>query len=195
MAHARRKFVYALPEEERMHPERSKKTAGEAVRWMDKLFRIDEKFKDLSPEERVQGRLQHEKPVLEALKSWLEEKRKVLPGKTKLDEAVNYMLNHWDGLTAYLQDGNCSLTNNICERAVRPFTTGRKNWLFSGSEDGARASAAAYSMSETCRLNGVSFYKYLCLVFSEVPGLDFHCKPELLDRYLPWSGYVKDKCK
>ena len=195
MAHARRKFVYALPEEERMHPERSKKTAGEAVRWMDKLFRIDEKFKDLSPEERVQGRLQHEKPVLEALKSWLEEKRHVLPGKTKLDEAINYTLNHWDGLTAYLQDGNCSLTNNICERAVRPFTTGRKNWLFSGSEDGARASAAAYSMSETCKLNGVSFYKYLCLVFSEVPGLDFHCKPELLDRYLPWNGYVKDKCK
>lgn len=194
-AHARRKFVYALPEEERKHPERSKKTAGEAIRQMDKLFKIDKDFKELSPEERMQGRLQHEKPVLEALKSWLEEKRKSLPGKTKLDEAINYTLKHWEGLTAYLQDGNCSLTNNICERAVRPLTTGRKNWLFSGSEEGARASAASYSMSETCKMNGVSFYKYLCLVFSEVPGLNFHRKPELLDRYLPWSDYVKDKCK
>ena len=195
MAHARRKFVYALPEEERTHPERSKKTAGEAIRRIDKLFRIDKEFKDFSPEERTQRRLQHEKPVLEALKSWLEEKRRMLPGKTKLDEAVNYTLNHWDGLTAYLQDGRCSLTNNICERAVRPFTTGRKNWLFSGSEDGAKASAASYSMSETCRMNGVSFYKYLCLVFSEVPGLDFLRKPELLDIYLPWSDYVKEQCK
>ena len=195
LAHARRKFVETLPEAERKYPERSRKTAGEAIRQMEKLFKIDEELKDLSPKERMQERLQREKPVLEALKSWLEEKRKILPGKTKLDEAINYTLNHWDGLTAYLQDGNCSLTNNICERALRPFTTGRKNWLFSGSEDGARASAVSYSMSETCKMNGVSLYKYLCLVFSEVPGLDFHRQPELLDRYLPWSNYVKEKCK
>ena len=44
-------------------------------------------------------------------------------------------------------------------------------------------------------MNGVSFYKYLCLVFSEVPGLDFLRKPELLDIYLPWSDYVKEQCK
>ena len=194
-AHARRKFVYALPEAERKHPEKSTKIAGEAIRQMAKLFEIEEELKDLSPEERSKERLQREKPVLEALKSWLEEKRKCLLVKSKLGEAINYTLNNWEGLAAYLQDGNCSLTNNICERAVRPFTTGRKNWLFSGSEQGARASAASYSMSETCKMNHVSFYKYLFLVFNEVPGLDFHRRPELLDRYLPWSDYVKEHCK
>lgn len=194
-AHARRKFVYALPEAERKSPEKSKKVAGEAIRKMAELFRIDNGLKDLTPEERMKERLQREKPVLEALKLWLLEKQENLLPKSKLAEAVNYTLNNWEGLTAYLQDGSCSLTNNICEQTVRSFTIGRKNWLFSGSERGARASAASYSMSETCRLNGVSFYKYLNLVFSEVPGLDFHRKPELLDRYLPWSDYVKKHCK
>lgn len=194
-AHARRKFVYALPEAERKTPEKSKKIAGEAIRQMAKLFEIDAELKNLTPNERQSERLQREKPVLEALKSWLEEKRECLLIKSKLGEAIKYTLNNWEGLTAYLQDGNCSLTNNICERAVRPFTTGRKNWLFSGSEQGARASAAAYSMSETCKLNDVNFYKYLYLVFNEVPGLDFQRQPELLDRYLPWSNYVKEQCK
>ena len=194
-AHARRKFVYALPEAERKSPEKSKRVAGEVIRKMAELFKIDNDLKDLTPEERMKERLQHEKPVLEALKSWLLEKQKALLPKSKLGEAINYTLNNWDGLTAYLQDGTCSLTNNICEQTVRTFTIGRKNWLFSGSERGARASAASYSMSETCKLNGVSFYKYLCLVFSEVPGLDFHRKPELLDRYMPWSDYVKGQCE
>jgi len=194
-AHLRRKFVYALPEAERKDPDKSRRVAGEAIRKIAELFRIDKELDGLSPEERSKERLQREKPVLEALKAWLLEKKVILLPNSRLGEAVNYALKNWDGLTAYLRDGNCSLTNNICERTVRPFTIGRKNWLFSGSEEGAKASAACYSMAETCRLNGISFYKYLCLVFSEVPGINFHRYPELLDRYFPWSEYVQERCK
>lgn len=66
---------------------------------------------------------------------------KVLP-KSKLGKAVQYSLAHQEELQAFLEDGNAALSNNICERAIRNFTIGRKNWLFSDSPKGAKASAA-----------------------------------------------------
>jgi len=59
-------------------------------------------------------------------------KGKVLP-KSKLGEALNYARNHKQELMNYLRDGNCVISNNLVENSIRPFTVGRKNWLFSGS--------------------------------------------------------------
>lgn len=54
-------------------------------------------------------------------------------------------------LSAYLEYGEAAMTNNICEWAIRNFTIGRKNWLFSASPKGAEASATIYSIIETCK--------------------------------------------
>lgn len=87
------------------------------------------------------------------------------------------------------------MTNSLDERTIRPFTTDRKNWLFSASTKGADASAAAYSIIETAKANGLDPYKYLTFIFSYLPSQDLVKNPEKLDEFLPWSETVKAYCK
>ena len=94
----------------------------------------------------------------------------------------------------YLEDGNCSISNNLSENSIRPFTIGRKNWLFSGSPKGAASSATVYSIIETAKANGLSPYKYFNFIFSELPGVQFGQHPEFLEDYLPWSPEVQELC-
>ena len=39
---------------------------------------------------------------------------------------VGYALNQQAALTRYLEDGRLAIDNNAAERALRPFTVGRK---------------------------------------------------------------------
>ena len=68
-------------------------------------------------------------------------------------------------MMTYLEDGHCSLSNNLSENAIRPFTVGRKNWLFSASPKGATASAIVYTMVEMAKANDLNkagiHYAYL----------------------------------
>jgi transposase len=191
-AHVRRKLVDALPKD--IHsPEAT--LASEGVRFCNELFEIERTLEECSREERQAQRLKQEQPVLEAFWAWAEHNRsRVLP-KSKLGEALNYALNHKQELMNYLKDGSCSISNNLAENSIRPFTLGRKNWLFSGSPKGATASAAVYSIIETAKANGLSPYKYLCFIFRELPGVQFGQYPEFLEDYLPWSPGVQATCK
>ena len=78
-------------------------------------------------------------------------------------KAVNYAQNRKDTLMTYLEDGHCSLSNNLSENAIRPFTVGRKNWLFSASPKGAASSAIVYTMVEMAKANDLNTYKYLTI--------------------------------
>ncbi len=100
-----------------------------------------------------------------------------------------------DRMMNYLEDGNCSISNNLAENSIRPFTIGRKNWLFSGSPKGAAASATVYSIIESAKSNGLNPYKYLHFIFSELPGVQFGQHPEFLEDYLPWSPEIQESCK
>lgn len=119
---------------------------------------------------------------------------KILP-IPKLGEALNYALNQKDELMNYLLDGNCSISNNLAENSIRPFTISRKNWLFSGSPKGAAASVAVYSIIESAKANGLNPYKYLYFIFSELPGVQFRRHPEFPEDYIPWSQEVQKSCK
>ncbi len=88
---------------------------------------------------------------------------------TKLGDAVSYTLNQWDYLTRYTDDGRMPIDNNILERDIRVFATGRKSWLFSDSTDGAKASAVIYSLMLTCRACGVEPLTWLRHVLTELP--------------------------
>ncbi len=126
---------------------------------------------------------------------WLEGiQPKVLP-KSALGKAVNYALNHRKGLSVFLTDGNIALSNNICEWAIRNFTIGRKNWLFSASPKGASASAAVYSIVETSKANGLEPFRYLTYLFENLPNLNFKIHPELLKNFLPWNDEIQKNCK
>ena len=72
-------------------------------------------------------------------------------------------------MIGYLNDGRLEIDNNRAENAIRPFVVGRKNWLFSDSVLGVRASANLYSLIETAKANGLEPYAYLRRVFTELP--------------------------
>lgn len=108
-------------------------------------------------------------PVLVALKEWLDRMvPKVVPD-TKLGDAISYTRNQWEYLTRYTEDGRMPIDNNLLERDIRVFATGRKSWLFCDTVDGAKASAVIYSLMLTCRACGVEPFAWLRHVFTEMP--------------------------
>lgn len=114
-------------------------------------------------------RQQHSVPILNALKAWLEDiAPKVLPD-SKLGDAVSYTLNQWAYLTRYTEDGRMPIDNNLLERDIRIFATGRKSWLFSDTVAGAKASAIIYSLMLTCRACGAEPLAWLRHVLTELP--------------------------
>ena len=92
----------------------------------------------------------------------------------------------------YLEDGHCSLSNQMSENAIRPVTVGRRNWLFCDSTDGADASMAVYSLLETARANGLNPLKYLGFVLESRPSANM--TDEELESLTPWSQAVQECC-
>lgn len=62
------------------------------------------------------------------------------------------------------------LDNDRSENAIMPFAIGRKNWLFSNTANGAKASAELYSLISTAQANGLDAEKYLTELFSKPAG-------------------------
>lgn len=190
--HLRRYFVDAIPKDIK-DPEATLPSI--AIKYCNKLFEIEKGLEKLQPDERKKQRLEQEKPVLDAFWSWVNENADSCLPKSKLYTAFNYALNQKEGLMNYLLDGNYSISNNLAENSIRPFTIGRKNWLFSGSPKGAKASAAAYSIIETAKANNLNPYKYLKFIFKNLPDIQFPHDPEFLSNILPWSPEVQANCK
>lgn len=93
-----------------------------------------------------------------------------ISGKGKLAAAVRYALNEKKYLYTFLEDGNVPIDNNRAENAIKPVAVGRKNWLFSNTERGAKCSAILYSIISTAQANGLETEKYLTELFSQPPG-------------------------
>ncbi len=190
-AHLRRKFVEAIPTKKSKD---ASLTSAEIGRdYCNQLFKIEDSLKDLSPDERFCKRLELEKPVLEAFWCWLENLT-VLKGSA-LGKAVIYAKNQKPYMENYLLDGRLSISNNAAENAIRPFTVGRKNWLFADTPKGAAASAAVYSLIETAKANGLNVYTYLEYLLLYMPDVDWRNDPAQLDFLMPWSEAVQAECK
>ena len=113
----------------------------------------------------------------------------------KLTEALNYASNQRKYLETFLEDGNLPISNSLCEASIRPFATGRRAWLFADTPKGAQANAILYTMVENARINELDAYEYLKYLLTEMPNIDFHNHPDLIDRYLPWSKELPDQCR
>jgi len=111
-----------------------------------------------------------------------------------LTKAAEYTLNRADGLRAFLNDGRIEIDYNPTENATRPNVIGRKNWLFPISEAGAKENAICLSIVETAKANGVDFYQYLVGLLRDLPNLDIHRNPEVINNYLPWSKTIQAEC-
>ncbi len=179
-AHARRKFFEAR------EVSKNKGSADVALSGIDSLFKIERTLRDqdLAPDQFTLRRREQVEPVLEKLRVWLEEREGQVPPSTTLGKAIGYTVGQWPKLIRYLEIPLLGPDNNACERAIRPFVVGRKNWMLSGSPAGAEASAAWYSLIETAKLNGVEPYLYLCYILARLPASD---DPEEYRFLLPWS--------
>lgn len=135
--------------------------AVQGVQFCSKLFEYERRSQNKKHtfEQRKAYRLEKEKPILDAFWSWLDE-QKSRKG-SRFETAVQYAQNRKDTLMTYLEDGHCSFSNNLSENAIRPFTVGRKNWLFSATPKGATASALVYTMVDMAKANELNIYKYL----------------------------------
>ena len=171
----------------------SKKKNGQAayaIKLIAKLYQIEKSMKEASPEARYAERQARAEPIIDTLKDWLDDTRPKVAPKTTLGKALHYLDHQWTRLIGYLNDGRYPIDNNPVENAIRPFAIGRKNWLFSASVDGAKASANLYSLIETAKANGLEPYAYLKRVFSELPnakGFDD------VDKLLPRSIAEKEQ--
>ena len=188
--HARRKFcdvIKALPKD---HKRDSNAETGLA--YCNKLFMLERKYAEdnLTYDEIYEQRLEKSKPVADEFLAWAKETReKVLP-KSKIWDAVNYIIGQKEYLWNVFKDGRLEISNNRAENGVRPFCVGRRNWLFSNTPDGATASSIIYSIIETTKENGLKPFQYLKWLFEQLPNTT---KP--VEGFLPWSADVPDYCK
>ncbi|MGN0681039.1 MAG: IS66 family transposase [Candidatus Fimisoma sp.] len=195
MAHARRKFdeaLKALPKD----ADAKHSKAAKGLSYCNQLFAVEHSAdeKHLSYDERKAFRLDKAKPIFEEFLKWAKEtEAQVLP-KSKLHDALQYVINQEKPLKNYMLDGRIELSNNRAERSIKPFVIGRKNWLFSNTPKGATASAIIYSIMETAKESGLNPFEYFKYLFEELPNVDMNDK-SILKRYLPYAQTLPAYCK
>ncbi len=185
-AHLRRRFKEAMPDTDVVN---SKAKIG--FEYCNRLFEFEREFKELTPKERQKQRSEHEKPLLDKFWLWLDTLTPV--GGSKLAKAISYARSEKKYLCVFLDAPDVPVSNNRCENAIRPFTIGRKNWLFSASPIGAKSSATVYSIIESAKMNNLNPYNYLLYIFTVLPQLKLN--DETIRRFLPWSDDLPDECK
>lgn len=158
--------------------------ADQAIAYIQQLYNIERKIKNEPPDKRYAIRQKEAKPIMDNIKKWLDKSLKHMLPSSKLGEALTYLNNQWDRLTAYQEDGSYPIDNNPAERAIRPFTIGRKNWMFAKSQAGATASANIYSLTETAKANDLNPYEYLREVFTRLPLMT---SQDDLGELMPWN--------
>lgn len=180
MAHARRYFEKAL--------DNDKQRAEHFLTEMQTLYGIERRARDssLSADKTKELREQEALPVLQRLKTWLQEHyTQVLP-KSPIGKAIAYSLPRWDRLTLYTTDGRLQLDNNTIENAIRPVAIGRKNFLFAGSNEGGKRLALFYSLLISCKKQQVNPWEYIKDILERMPGTKTSQLRDLLpDRWKP----------
>ena len=164
MAHCRRKFFEAA----KASP-KGVGLANEAIKIIRDLYVIEEKIREMSIEERYRIRQAESKPVLDIFRKWLDDHLAKVPPQSQLGMALHYAHGEWNFLIRYLDDGRLDIDNNFAENAIRPFAVGRKNWLFSDSVAGAKASATIYSVLISAKLNGHNEFLYMRHLLEKLP--------------------------
>jgi len=175
-AHVRRKFFD-------VHAATQSPLAHEALQRIAALYAVEATIRGQSPDVRLCVRQAQSAPLFAGLKDWMDQTLARISGKTDLAAAIRYALTRWNALTLVLRDGRACLDNNAAERAMRPMTLGRKNWLFAGSDPGGERAAAIYSLTETAKLNLLDPEDYLRRVLERIAEHPVKRVHELL----PWN--------
>lgn len=162
MAHARRKFV-------ELHTANKSSIAGTALELIRQLYQVERDITAADAETRLRIRRERAAPAAASLHEWLTAQRQRVPDGSATGKALDYSLNRWAALTRYLEDPRLPIDNNHDEQQIRPWATGRKNWLFAGTLAAGRRAAAITSLIQSAKLNGHDPYAYLKDVLERLP--------------------------
>lgn len=158
--------------------------AQEMLRRIASLYAIEAKIRGRNAGERRAVRQGESKPLVEALKRWIEVQLTRLAPKSDTAGAIRYGFNHWEGLTRFLEDGRIEIDTNVVERSMRPIGLSRRNALFAGHDAGAANWACIASLVETCKLNRVDPQAYLSDVLIRLVNL---WPASRIDELMPWA--------
>lgn len=187
-AHVRRYLVDAIPKgKEYDHTQ----PAVQGLVYIDKLFDMEKKIhsrQGVTFDAIKEYRLEKEFSVLKGFWNWLDAQTAIKG--SRLDKALIYIRNRKQYLETYLKDGGCSFNNNTSERSCKAFVTGRKNWMFSDTQNGANASALTYSIVETAKANGIDIYFYLKYLLLKTPTAS--ASDEDLEKLCPWNPECRE---
>jgi hypothetical protein len=157
--------------------------ATQALARIKELYAIEAEVRGLPPELRWRARQDRSKPIVEALKPWFQQSLAAVPRGGKIGEALSYGLNHWDGLTRFLDDGHRDRFHTV-ERSIGSLALNRKNALFAGHDLGAENWATIASLVETCKLNAVDPLAWMTDTLTKIVNL---WPASRIDELMPWT--------
>jgi transposase len=172
-AHARRKFFDAKDTDARR--------AAEMLAMVGRLYAIEHTGKILVPEARQALRQQRSVVVLQQIKAWLDTQKQLVLPRSPMAGAINYMLNQWQALCRYTEQGYLNIDNNTAERALKCVAIGRKNWLFAGHDEAGQSHARLWTLIASAQRHGLDPQKYLRSVLAKIG----QTKLSELNQFLP----------
>lgn len=184
LVHIRRHFEQALDENREM--------AQHALTQIQHIYKIERQCDEagLSYDERRQKRQELARPIMEAMKVWMEtEGIKYSPGSLT-GKAITYAYTKWDNIIRCLDDGRLYWDNNLAENVQRPITLSRKNFLFCGNHEAAVNLSVICSLLATCKAHEVNPRVYLNDVIAQMPYHKKATQEELLN-LLPHKWKLK----
>ena len=200
LAHARRHFANALKAIGKGNQQAILSSiAYKALVRIGAIYDLENGLKGLTPEERLKERQSSIKPLMEEYFNWIREvlNDKTVVPKGETAKGLNYSLNQEKYLKVFLSDGEVPIDDSACERALRNFTVGRKNWVTVNTIRGAQASAIIYSITETARANNLNVYYYIRHLLTALPELldaEGNIEQSRLEPLMPWSTTLPAEC-
>ena len=166
MMHSRRRFHKAF-----IVGEEKPGFAQDALLMFKWFYGREEEYRKmgLTPEQRKEWRDKELKPSLLTMKEWMEDKLRRVPKTSPVGNAMNYFINEYAELTAFLANGRYEVDNGWLERSIRKFAIGRNGWLFCDTVEGAHASALLYSFSVTAKQNGKDPFTVMTEILTKLP--------------------------
>ncbi|MBF0208859.1 MAG: transposase, partial [Oligoflexia bacterium] len=176
--HARREFIDI---EDKFQEE-----VAQVREWYSEIYKNEAyaKKQAMGPDERLLFHQKNSGPIMDLLKEWCEKslKEKKIEPNSQLGGAVDYILNHWPGLTGFLRIPGCPLDTNLLEGYLRTLVMNRKNWLHLKTEYGALINDIHVSVIKSCEASGENIYTYLNVLQNNEASV--RVSPE---KWLPWN--------
>jgi transposase len=176
-AHARRKLKEIFDKD-------GSQIAAEGLRQIAEFYRIEAEIRGMGPGQRLSARQARTAPLVEAFGEWLQAQRLRISAKSRLGEKLTYIHRQWEGLQTFLSDGRVEIDSNAVENLIRPIALTRKNALFAGHDEGAKAWGRIASLIATAKVNDVEPFAYLKATLEAIAAGH---PTSRIDELLPWN--------